>query len=255
MGWVGKLIKGAAKTVASNIPVIGGAVADYLGTQSANKANKKQAREQMAFQERMSSTEVQRRTQDMIAAGLNPMLAAGMGASAPSGAKAEIESPTARAVNSALAIKQQNAALENMSAQTRLLEEQAKKTRAETVNTEISSNKLGLDMNAVELQLQGLAQDIHRKIEEVQLTAEQVRRERMTNDQLQVMQPLIAEMQRIQIELERLGIPEAEANAMFYRATGAAAQGAGFSAKVMQSINAARELFRSTQTPTRRNRR
>lgn len=77
------------------IPLIAAGIAagaNVGGQWMANRANTQLAREQMAFQERMSSTAYQRATQDMKEAGLNPALMYGSAsaASSPVGARPEV---------------------------------------------------------------------------------------------------------------------------------------------------------------------
>lgn len=118
-------------------PVIGGLFGSK-GQRAANEANLQIAREAMSFEERMSSSAIQRRVEDLKAANLNPMLAYQDAASTPSGATAVMQNENAplaegmmRGVSSALSTRLQNAQIENVKAQTQTALATAERERAQ----------------------------------------------------------------------------------------------------------------------------
>nr|QJB19399.1 MAG: DNA pilot protein [Microvirus sp.]QJB19653.1 MAG: DNA pilot protein [Microvirus sp.] len=83
--------------IVGGVGLVGNALgndANRANARDANAASQSNAREQMAFQERMSNSAYQRAMGDMKQAGLNPMLAYSQGgASAPSGAAGNVTTP------------------------------------------------------------------------------------------------------------------------------------------------------------------
>ncbi len=118
---------GASLAIGSAVP----AIASYFGQKGANRANRKMAREQMAFQERMSSTAYQRSMADMRKAGVNPMLAFQQGgASSPGGATARIENELEPAVSSAKGGVMMRSELKSMEQSRELMYNQARAAQA-----------------------------------------------------------------------------------------------------------------------------
>jgi len=187
-----------------------GAALDAISTHSANRAS-------MRFNERMASTQWQRGTKDMLAAGINPMLAVSQGGnSAPT---VQLDPVTRNTASTALSVQAQRAQLEQIDAQTELLREQGAKTKAEAVmlSHEIPWSSANVYEKSTQLREQTqIVKTQAKKLEqELNLAAEQAREKKLTNDQLEKIQPVLLQYQRLLTQAEALGIPVKQVEAKF----------------------------------------
>ncbi len=122
---------------------IGGGIISARGQSEANAGNIALAQKQMDFQERMSSTAVQRRMQDLKRAGINPILAGKFDASTPAGAMARMENVGGAAVEgaskgtaAAIAALQAKSTISLQQATAEKTKEEAESIRVSRVGTE-----------------------------------------------------------------------------------------------------------------------
>jgi len=126
---------------AAAVPAIGG----FIGGERANRQRREMAREQMAFQERMSSTAYQRTVKDMRAAGINPMLAYMQGgASSPGGAMPGVADTISPAISSAMQMMRMRADLKLIKQQTNATRQTALKAQAETSESYARGKYIGI---------------------------------------------------------------------------------------------------------------
>lgn len=219
LGPIGSAI-GSAASVA--LPLLAGK-SQEKGIASANEANIQLQREQQDWQERMAGSEVQRRKEDFIAAGFNPMLAvSGAGASVGNVPPAQVESTKQNrlaAVNSALSAKMQVEQINNLKASRRLTDNQADlagiearmKAWEEPYGAFMAQNKVGMMDNALNTAVQQLKGIVQR----YDIDLEDLKQNKLTTRQLEALYPVQLELARLDAQAKKFGLAGLENVAKF----------------------------------------
>lgn len=121
-----------------------------IGTAQTNRANKRMAREQMRFQERMANTTAQRAVADYRAAGLNPALAYGHTAPAPMGAAAQVQDVVGSGIANAQRAREVASQLRNMTLDAEIKRRETRRQDIEAANMKLQGDLLNIEKRARE---------------------------------------------------------------------------------------------------------
>lgn len=225
------------------IPAIINGISSAQNTNSVNSANANLNSANMAWQERMSNTAMQRRVEDLKKAGLNPLLATGQqGASTPSPSMIPMQKRDAIDLSSAVQ-------LANVMADTKVKEANAASIIA---NTPTGINEPPRTTAQLLLQANSEAawKDVHIKDQQLQqaITQTSILAENLKKataeatsaaahaDQAAAQEKAITAAQQLANIVKTLDIPEAKANAALWNDAGEGGKSLTWAAKIAQAV-------------------
>ncbi|WNK13688.1 MAG: DNA pilot protein [Microvirus sp.] len=215
------------------------------GQERANEANINLSKEQMAFQERMSSTAYTRAVGDMTNAGLNPMLAYSQGgASAPMGSMPKIENAAGAGVASAAQVGGTIAGIQQIlqsKAATDQLVAQTAKIESETMEKNLNTARLAAEVKRGEAdayvanQTQGDRVNLTRSEEQIKATQAGRDTQSFSAD---------VARRKADSQLTVMEIARGKADEQFYKGLGEGSPYIKMILDIMRSLSSARQATR-----------